>query len=160
MHRPTSGVWPTRKGSGWRRPAGFALKWRPARIEEARPTLAAAASGGLGRGRVVAYQPILDEALRLSAHRPRHILMLQRDAARADLGPGYLDWDDVVPGAAPTGPVPLASPDPLYILYTSGTTGKPKGFFRNNGGHSLALAHSMGAIYEVHSGDVMWITSE
>jgi propionyl-CoA synthetase len=139
---------------------GFAPKELAARIEDARPVLVVAASCGLEPGRAVAYQPILDEALRLSAHRPEHILMLQRDAARADMGPGYLDWDDVVPGAPPAGPVPVAATDPLYILYTSGTTGKPKGIVRDNGGHAVALAWSMGAIYDVHAGDVFWSGSD
>jgi propionyl-CoA synthetase len=139
---------------------GFAPKELAARIEDARPTLIVAASCGLEPARVVAYQPILNEALRLSAHRPEHVLMLQRDAARADLGTGYLDWDDVVPGAAPAGPVPVAATDPLYILYTSGTTGKPKGVVRDNGGHAVALAWSMGAIYDVHAGDVFWSGSD
>jgi propionyl-CoA synthetase len=139
---------------------GFAPKELAARIEDARPKLVVAASCGLEPGRVVAYRPILDEALRLSAHRPEHVLMLQRDAARADLGPGYLDWDDVVPGAAPVAPVPVPATDPLYILYTSGTTGKPKGVVRDNGGHAVALAWSMGAIYDVHAGDVFWSASD
>jgi propionyl-CoA synthetase len=139
---------------------GFAPKELAARIEDARPAVVVAASCGLEPARVVAYQPILDEALRLSAHQPGHILMLQRDAARADLRPGYLDWDDVVPGATPAGPVPLAATDPLYILYTSGTTGKPKGVVRDHGGHAVALAWSMAAIYDVHPGDVFWSASD
>jgi propionyl-CoA synthetase len=139
---------------------GFAPKELAARLEDARPVLVVTASCGLEPGRVVAYQPILDEALRLSAHRPGHILILQRDAARAGLRPGYLDWDDVVPGASPAGPVPVAATDPLYILYTSGTTGRPKGVLRDNGGHAVALAWSMGAIYDVHAGDVFWSASD
>jgi propionyl-CoA synthetase len=139
---------------------GFAPKELAARIEDARPVVVVAASCGLEPARVLAYQPILDEALRLSAHQPRHVLMLQRDAARADLRPGYLDWDDVVPGATPADPVPVAATDPLYILYTSGTTGKPKGVVRDHGGHAVALAWSMGAIYDVHPGEVFWSASD
>jgi propionyl-CoA synthetase len=139
---------------------GFAPKELAARIEDARPAVVVAASCGLEPARVLAYQPILDEALRLSAHQPGHILMLQRDAARADLRPGYLDWDEVVPAATPAGPVPVAATDPLYILYTSGTTGKPKGVVRDHGGHAVALAWSMGAIYDVHPGDVFWSASD
>lgn len=139
---------------------GFAPKELAARIEDARPKLVVAASCGLEPGRVVAYQPILDEALRMSTHRPDRTLMLQRAALRAGLGPGYVDWDDTVPGAEPAGPVPVAATDPLYILYTSGTTGKPKGVLRSAGGHAVALAWSMGAVYDVHAGDVFWTVSD
>ena len=139
---------------------GFAPKELAARIEDACPVLIVTASCGLEPGRVVPYQPILDEALRLSAHRPGHVLMLQRDMAPASLSPGYLEWADVVPHARPIGPVPVAATDPLYILYTSGTTGKPKGVLRDTGGHAVALAWSMGAIYDTHAGDIFWSGSD
>ena len=139
---------------------GFAPKELAARIEDARPVLIVAASCGLEPGRVVPYQPILDEALRLSAHRPGHVLMLQRDMAPASLSPGYVEWADVVPQATPIRPVPVAATDPLYILYTSGTTGKPKGVLRDTGGHAVALAWSMAAIYDTHAGDIFWSGSD
>ncbi|NBM18937.1 propionyl-CoA synthetase [Streptomyces sp. GC420] len=139
---------------------GFAPKELAARIEDAQPKLVVAASCGLEPNRVIAYQPILEKALELSAHKPDHTLMFQRDTLRAELGPGTVDWADVVPGATPADPVPVASTDPLYILYTSGTTGKPKGVMRSAGGHAVALAWSMGAVYDVHAGDVFWSASD
>ncbi|MEV5850443.1 propionyl-CoA synthetase [Streptomyces sp. NPDC051985] len=139
---------------------GFAPKELAARIEDARPKVVVAASCGIEPARVVAYQPILDEALGMSGHRPDHTLMLQRDTLRAELGPGYLDWSEVVPTAVPAEPVPVSATDPLYILYTSGTTGKPKGVLRDTGGYAVALAWSMDAIYDVHAGDVFWTVSD
>jgi propionyl-CoA synthetase len=139
---------------------GFAPKELAARIDDARPKVVVAASCGIEPTRVVAYQPILAAALELAAHRPDRVLMLQRAAHPAELSETYVDWAAAVPAAQPVDPVPVAATDPLYILYTSGTTGKPKGVVRDAGGHAVALAWSMGAIYDVHAGDVFWTISD
>jgi len=139
---------------------GFAPKELAARIDDAQPTLIVAASCGIEPTRVVAYQPILGEALAMTSHRPAYTLMLQRDVLPAQLGGGVLDWADTVRTAKRADPVQVAATDPLYILYTSGTTGKPKGVVRDTGGHSVALAWSMGAIYDIGEGDVFWTISD
>jgi propionyl-CoA synthetase len=139
---------------------GFAPKELAARIDDAQPRLVVAASCGLEPTRVVAYQPILEAAFELSSQRPENVLMFQRDAEPAQLGGRYLDWAAVVPDAKPVDPGPVAATDPLYILYTSGTTGKPKGVVRDAGGHAVALAWSMGAVYDIHAGDVFWTISD
>ncbi|HEY0690188.1 MAG TPA: propionyl-CoA synthetase [Kribbella sp.] len=139
---------------------GFAPKELAARIDDATPKVVVAASCGIEPARVIEYKPIIDAALEQSTHQPDSVVVLQRDAAPAKLGESDLDWADLVSGAEAIDPVPVAATDPLYILYTSGTTGKPKGVVRDNGGHAVALAWSMRAVYDIGAGDVWWTASD
>jgi propionyl-CoA synthetase len=139
---------------------GFAPKELAARIDDATPRVIVAASCGIEPTRVVEYKPIIDAALELSQHQPDHTIVLQREVALAKLGDRDLDWNELTAGAEPADPVPVAATDPLYILYTSGTTGKPKGVVRDNGGHAVALAWSMRAVYDIGPGDVWWTASD
>ena len=140
---------------------GFASHELAARIDDARPKLVVTASCGIEPGRVVPYKPLLDAALAMARHTPSHSIVYQRPMATADLIPGRdLDWNDAVSGAAAHDCVPVAATDPLYILYTSGTTGQPKGIVRDNGGHLVALDWSMKNIYGVQPGEVFWAASD
>jgi propionyl-CoA synthetase len=140
---------------------GFAARELAARIDDCRPKLVLSASCGIEVGRVVAYKPLLDQALAIGRHRPSRCLILQREAERAVLDARRdLDWDEQVAGSAPHGCVPVAATDPLYVLYTSGTTGRPKGVVRDNGGHAVALAWSMRHIYGVDPGETYWAASD
>ena len=140
---------------------GFAAAELVKRIEDARPRVIVAASCGLEPGRVVAYKPLLDAAIALSAHKPQACLIFQRPQLAAAMTPGRdHDFAEAEASAAPHDPVPVLATDPLYILYTSGTTGKPKGVVRDCGGHAVALHASMRMIYGLGAGDVFWTASD
>ena len=140
---------------------GFAAPELASRIDDARPKAVLSASCGIEFARVVEYKPLLDEALRLAAHPVRHCVVLQRPQAEAPLTPGRdQGWAEWEASSEPADYVPLDATDPLYILYTSGTTGRPKGVLRDHGGHAVALHWSMRAIYGVDAGDVFWAASD
>lgn len=140
---------------------GFAANELATRIDDAKPKLIVAASCGLEPGRVVAYKPLLDGAIELARHKPQGCIILQREMAQCDLVPGRdVDWHAAQEGVAPADCVPVAATDPLYVLYTSGTTGVPKGVVRDNGGHMVALNWSMQHVYGVKPGEVFWAASD
>ncbi|MCY3606101.1 MAG: propionyl-CoA synthetase [Gammaproteobacteria bacterium] len=140
---------------------GFAARELATRISQARPKLILTASCGLEPNRVVAYKPLLDDALSQTGHLPELVVLLQRPELRAELKPARdVEWRDFLRDAKPADCVPVQATDPLYILYTSGTTGQPKGIVRDNGGHAVALHWSMKALYGISPGDVFWAASD
>lgn len=139
---------------------GFAPHELAVRIEDAEPKVVIAASCGIEVDRTIPYKPIIDQAVALSRHRPSACVILQRDQSLAELGEIDHDWQALVANAEPADCVPVKGSDPLYILYTSGTTGKPKGVVRDHGGYSVALHYSMERIYGMAPGEVFFSASD
>ena len=140
---------------------GFAAPELASRIDDAEPKVILSASCGIEVERVIEYKPLLDAAIDLADFKPDHCVILQRPQSIVPLIKSRdIDWKGWEEEAKPVDSVAVKATDPLYILYTSGTTGKPKGIVRDNGGHAVALKYSMGAIYDVDAGDVFWAASD
>ena len=140
---------------------GFAANELAVRIDDAKPKVIVSASCGIEVAKIISYKPLLDEAIDMASAKPEKCIVLQRPMETATMVEGRdLDWNDIMADAKPHDCVPLAATDPLYILYTSGTTGIPKGVVRDNGGHVVALKWSMKNVYNVDKGDVYWAASD
>lgn len=140
---------------------GFAAHELAIRIDDAKPKVLLAASGGKEIQRIVPYKPIIDAALEEASHQPKACVVYQRDFVKADMKKGRdHDWETLLAKAKPTGYVQVEATDPLYVLYTSGTTGQPKGIVRDNGGHAVALRFSVEHVYGAKPGDVYWAASD
>ncbi|MDP6329425.1 MAG: propionyl-CoA synthetase [SAR324 cluster bacterium] len=140
---------------------GFAPNELAIRIDDAKPKVLVTASCGIEFSNIIEYKPLVDEALRISNDPPVNVILLQRPQANASMQAGRdFDWDELMSSANPADPVPVDATDPLYILYTSGTTGLPKGVVRENGGHAVALKYSMKSIFNSNPGEVYWAGSD
>ena len=140
---------------------GFAAAELATRIDDAAPKVMVSASCGIETNRIIDYKPILDRAINLARNKPERCVILQRPQAVAELTAGRdVDWSQAAAEADPADCVPVAATDPLYILYTSGTTAKPKGVVRDNGGHAVALRWTMANLYDTKPGEVYWAASD
>ncbi|MCP4326435.1 MAG: propionyl-CoA synthetase, partial [Alteromonadales bacterium] len=140
---------------------GFAANELAVRINDAEPRIIVSASCGIEISKVIPYKPLIDKAIEISTHKPRNCIIYQRPEKEAQLvEPRDLDWQSQMDIAVEIPPVTVKSTDPLYILYTSGTTGKPKGVVRDNGGHAVVMLYSMKNIYGMKQGDTFWAASD